>query len=75
VDTTVTLVNRVPDGDSLHPKFELADETMLPYWISKGYVALDGTSLTLTFVDDEQCRFGLRPLITHTLGPGFFPMM
>jgi len=65
VDTTVTLVDRVPDGDSVRLTFELADETMLLYLVPKGYVALDGASLTLTFVDDEQRRFGVM-LITHT---------
>lgn len=65
VDTTVALVDRVPDGDSVRLTFELADETMLPYLIPKGYVALDGASLTLTFVDDEQRKFGVM-LITHT---------
>jgi riboflavin synthase len=65
VDTTVTLVDKTPDGDSIRLTFELADETMLPYLVPKGYVALDGASLTLTFVDDEQRRFGVM-LITHT---------
>jgi riboflavin synthase len=65
VDTTVTLVDKTPDGDSVRLTFELADETMLPYLVPKGYVALDGASLTLTFVDDEQRRFGIM-LITHT---------
>ena len=65
VDTTVTLVDRVPDGDSIRLTFGLADETMLPYLVPKGYVALDGASLTLTFVDDDQRRFGVM-LITHT---------
>ncbi|KAF9650269.1 Lumazine-binding protein [Thelephora ganbajun] len=65
VDTTVTLVDKVPDGDSTRLTFELADETMLPYLVPKGYAALDGASLTLTFVDDEQRRFSVM-LITHT---------
>ena len=65
VDTTVTLVDRIPDGDSIRLTFELADETMLPYLVPKGYVALDGASLTLTFVNDDQRRFGIM-LITHT---------
>ena len=38
---------------------------MLLYLVPKGYVALDGVSLTLTFVNDEQRRFGIM-LITHT---------
>ena len=51
---TITLIDRVPDGDSVRLTFELVDETMLPYLVPKGYVALNGVSLTLTFVDDEQ---------------------
>jgi riboflavin synthase len=65
IDTTVALVDKIPDGDSIRLTFELADETMLPYLVPKGYVALDGASLTLTFVDDEKRRFGVM-LITHT---------
>ena len=37
---------------------------MLLYLVPKGYVALDGVSLTLTFVNNKQCRFGIM-LITH----------
>jgi riboflavin synthase len=65
VDTTATIVDSVPDGDSIRLTFELADETMLPYLVPKGYVTLDGASLTLTFVDDEQRKFGVM-LIKHT---------
>lgn len=65
VDTTVTLVDRAPDGESIRLTFELADETMLQYLVPKGYVALDGASLTLTFVDDERRKFGVM-LIKHT---------
>jgi len=65
VDTTVALVDKVPDGDSVRLTFELADEEMLPYLVPKGYVALDGASLTLTFVNDDERRFGVM-LITHT---------
>jgi riboflavin synthase len=39
--------------------------SLLLYLIPKGYVALDGTSLTLTEVDDEKRTFGIM-LIQHT---------
>jgi riboflavin synthase len=65
VDTTVAIVDKVPDGDSVRLTFELADETMLQYLVPKGYVTLDGASLTLTCVDDEQRTFGVM-LIKHT---------
>ena len=38
---------------------------MLPYLIPKGYVTIDGTSLTLTEVDDAKQTFGVM-LIQHT---------
>ncbi|KAJ7751190.1 hypothetical protein DFH07DRAFT_960984 [Mycena maculata] len=70
VDTTATLVSRTPDGDSLRLTFELpppspARPSLLPYLIPKGYVALDGASLTLTGVDDAARQFGVM-LIQHT---------
>ncbi len=65
VDSTATIIERVPDGDSVRLTFQLEEATLLPYLIPKGYVALDGVSLTLTGVDDAQRRFGIM-LIKHT---------
>ncbi|ETW87142.1 hypothetical protein HETIRDRAFT_447731 [Heterobasidion irregulare TC 32-1] len=70
VDTTATLISKIPDGDSLRLLFQLPEPTparpsLLPYLIPKGYVAIDGTSLTLTSVDDAQRTFGIM-LIQHT---------
>ncbi|GAA5981387.1 hypothetical protein JCM10908_004090 [Rhodotorula pacifica] len=47
VDTTAKIVSKVPDGDSIRMLFSLPLEFFNPM-IPKGYVALDGTSLTLT---------------------------
>ncbi|KAH9849234.1 Lumazine-binding protein [Lenzites betulinus] len=70
VDTTATIVDKKPDGDSLRMLFQLPEPTperpsLLPSLIPKGYVAIDGTSLTLTSVDDANRTFGVM-LITHT---------
>jgi len=70
VDTTATIVDRKPDGESLRLLFQLPEPTperpsLLPYIIPKGYIAIDGTSLTITQVDDRQRTFGVM-LITHT---------
>ncbi|KAG5638387.1 hypothetical protein H0H81_000283 [Sphagnurus paluster] len=70
VDTTATVVSRTPDGDSLRVRFELPEATparpsLLPYLIPKGYVTIDGASLTLTAVDDETRTFEVM-LIQHT---------
>ena len=70
VDDTATLISRTPDGDSLRLLFRLNDakiarESLLPYLIPKGYITIDGTSLTLTEVDDDKRTFGVM-LIQHT---------
>lgn len=70
VDDTAMLISRTPDGDSLRLLFQLNDatntrESLLPYLIPKGYITIDGTSLTLTEVDDEKRTFGIM-LIQHT---------
>ncbi|KAJ3977933.1 hypothetical protein EV361DRAFT_967917 [Lentinula raphanica] len=63
VDTTATIIERVPDGDSLRLKFQLPEPTpsrpsFMRYLISKGFVAIDGASLTLTEVTDSDRSFG-----------------
>jgi riboflavin synthase len=70
VDDTATLISKTPDGDSLRLIFQLNEATptrpsLLPYLIPKGYIAIDGTSLTLTEVDDDKRTFGIM-LIQHT---------
>ncbi|GAA5950642.1 hypothetical protein JCM21900_002538 [Sporobolomyces salmonicolor] len=47
VDTTAKILSITPDGDSLRLLFSLPLEFYTPL-IPKGYIALDGTSLTLT---------------------------
>ncbi|KAF8899071.1 hypothetical protein BD779DRAFT_57656 [Infundibulicybe gibba] len=70
VDSTATLIERVSDGDSLRLSFQFPEPTparpsLLPYIIPKGYIAIDGTSLTITVVDDKTRTFGVM-LIQHT---------
>ncbi|KAK7465460.1 Riboflavin synthase alpha chain [Stygiomarasmius scandens] len=65
VDGTATIVERVPDGDSIRLGFEFPDSSLLRYLVEKGYVTIDGASLTVTFVDDSKKRFGVM-LIQHT---------
>ncbi|KAK7063973.1 hypothetical protein R3P38DRAFT_3301604 [Favolaschia claudopus] len=70
VDTTATVVERTSDGDSLRLTFEIAEPTperpsLLQYIVPKGYVTIDGASLTVTGVDDAQRRFSVM-LIQHT---------
>ena len=70
VDGTATIINKQPDGESVRITFKFPEPTverpsLLPYIIPKGYIAMDGTSLTITQVDDVKRTFGIM-LITHT---------
>ncbi|XP_006454140.1 hypothetical protein AGABI2DRAFT_182135 [Agaricus bisporus var. bisporus H97] len=65
VDSTATIVHRVSDGDSLRLTFQFAEPSLLPYLIPKGYVTIDGASLTITAVDDTHRTFSIM-LIQHT---------
>jgi len=66
VDSKATIISRTPDGNSLRHLFQLPEgTTLLPYLIPKGYVAVDGASLTVTSVSDAERTFGLM-LIAHT---------
>lgn len=52
VDTTGRIRHRVKDGDSLVVTIEL-DSEYLKYLVPKGYVAIDGTSLTVIDVLED----------------------
>lgn len=54
VDTTATIVSVKADGNALTMRFKPAKLEALRYIVHKGFIALDGTSLTITAVDDEQ---------------------
>lgn len=54
VDCTATLVGRVPDGNAVTLRLAPARREALRYVVHKGFVAVDGASLTVTRVDDEE---------------------
>lgn len=54
VDTTATIAKMEPDGNAITIRFAPAKKDVLRYVVYKGYVALDGTSLTVTKVDDTE---------------------
>ena len=63
VDATAELIERQPDGDSEVVRFAVPPDLMR-YIVSKGFVALDGASLTV--VDPREATFAVA-LIPHTL--------
>lgn len=65
IDTTATIVSVVPDGEALRFRLWPTDAKVLRYIVEKGYVALDGASLTVTKVDDDQGWFEVM-LIAYT---------
>ncbi len=62
VDATATIVGFRPEGDSLVTTFEVPS-SIAPYIVEKGFVAVDGTSLTVTERVDS--RFSVA-LISYT---------
>ena len=54
VDTVAKILSVTPDGNALTFRFEPRDKEVLRYIVEKGYVTLDGASLTITRVDDGE---------------------
>ncbi|TVY85098.1 Riboflavin synthase [Lachnellula suecica] len=54
VDTVATILKKEPDGNAITFRFQPRDKSVLRYVVEKGYVTLDGASLTITKVDDEE---------------------
>lgn len=64
VDETGKVLKYTPDGDSLWVRISLSKDLM-PYVVPKGYIAVDGTSLTVCDVNQQEGWFTLM-LIAHT---------
>lgn len=56
VDGTGEIVSRAPEGDSLWIKVKTTKE-ILKYVVPKGFIAVDGTSLTVVDVFDDENAF------------------
>lgn len=54
VDTVATILNVAPDGNAKTFRFQPRDRSVLRYVVEKGYITLDGASLTVTKVDDAE---------------------
>jgi len=71
VDATASITERITDGNSLRITFHLPSpappnsEDLMPFLIQKGYVTIDGASLTLITVNDRDRSFSVM-LIAHT---------
>lgn len=64
VDGTGKIVSMEPEGDSLWVKVKVGKE-MLKYIVPKGFIAVDGTSLTVVDVFEEEGCFNFM-LVAYT---------
>lgn len=67
VDNTVKIINIKPEGNSIWYTFQMeqVDKDKMRYVIPKGFICLDGTSLTVCDVDDDERTFSIM-MIAHT---------
>ncbi|KAF9580502.1 Riboflavin synthase alpha chain [Lunasporangiospora selenospora] len=67
VDTTVSIVSKTDDGNAITFVFEVSEEykQLMDYIVPKGFICLDGTSLTVIDVDDAKRTFSIM-MIAYT---------
>ncbi|MCJ1318516.1 Riboflavin synthase alpha chain [Xylographa vitiligo] len=65
VDTVAAIEAKTPDGNAFTYRLRPRDAGVLRYVVEKGYVTLDGASLTVTAVEDAQGWFEVM-LIAYT---------
>lgn len=59
VDTIATITNVVQDGNAINFTFQLRDKQYINYIVEKGFIAVDGVSLTVTNVDYSSAEFSI----------------
>jgi riboflavin synthase len=50
IDTTASILSLTPDGTALTLRFKPLDSSLLRYIVEKGFITIDGASLTVTSV-------------------------
>ncbi|KAI9810907.1 MAG: Riboflavin synthase alpha chain [Pycnora praestabilis] len=66
VDTIATILSVSPDGNAKTFRLQPRDKSVLKYIVEKGYVTLDGASLTVTNVKDGEGGWWEVMLIAYT---------
>ncbi|MGR9048417.1 riboflavin synthase [Halobacillus faecis] len=74
IDGTGKIVSKKPESNAVYYEIELSEE-LIHYFVYKGSIAVDGTSLTVFGVDDSRVTISLIPhTMEHTVlggkGPG-----
>ncbi|RIB19795.1 alpha subunit of riboflavin synthase [Gigaspora rosea] len=73
VDTTGEIISMTPEVNSLWIKISPSDSKYLRYIIPKGYICLDGTSLTVCEVNDAENWFNIM-LVAYTQSHIIIPL-
>lgn len=73
VDTIASIVDRKPDGNAITFTFELRDKEFINYIVHKGFIAVDGTSLTVTNVDYDKYQFSIM-MVAYTQSKVVLPL-
>ncbi|SMR45849.1 unnamed protein product [Zymoseptoria tritici ST99CH_1E4] len=68
VDTVATIADKREDGNAVTYRLSPRDKSVLRYVVEKGYVTLDGASLTVTAVEDGEEGWWEVMLIAYTQG-------
>ncbi|KUL92019.1 hypothetical protein ZTR_01127 [Talaromyces verruculosus] len=66
VDTTAKILSVTPDGNALTFRLQPSDKSILRYVVEKGFITLDGASLTVTKVVDGEDGYWEVMLIAYT---------
>ncbi|KAJ2451902.1 Riboflavin synthase alpha chain [Coemansia sp. RSA 2336] len=72
IDSTAEIVEITPEDNSIWYKLRVADAKLMSYIIPKGFIAVDGTSLTVCDVNDDECWFTIMMIAytqTHVVMP------
>mmetsp|Transcript_19373 Transcript_19373/g.39216 ORF Transcript_19373/g.39216 Transcript_19373/m.39216 type:complete len:245 (-) Transcript_19373:116-850(-) len=72
VDGTGTIVSKEKDGESLRIRIGNVPANLMDSIVEKGYIAVDGTSLTITAVNPGACWFEFM-LVAHTQSAVIIP--
>ncbi|KAK9370712.1 hypothetical protein V1509DRAFT_616614 [Lipomyces kononenkoae] len=66
IDTTATILSITPDGNALTFWFQPRDSSVLRFIVEKGFIAVDGASLTVIDVDETDRKAFSVMLISYT---------
>lgn len=73
VDTIAAIISSVPDGNAITFTFQLRDKQYMSYIVEKGFISVDGTSLTVTAVDYGTSEFSIM-MVSYTQAKVIMPL-